>query len=49
MTVGSKDNWLNRHKIKLTKVFVYLSKIVHRVGVGKLKPARKVKEEDTLC
>lgn len=49
MTVHSKDNSLKRHKIKRTKVFVDLSKIVHGVGVGKLEPARKVKEEDALC
>lgn len=48
MIVHSKENLLDRLKIKLTKVFIDLSKIVHGVCVGKFEPGRK-KEEDTLC
>lgn len=41
MIIHSKDNSLDRLKVKLTKVFIDLSEIVHGVGVGELEPGKK--------
>lgn len=38
ITVHLKENLFDGHKLRLTKVFIDLSQIVHGVGVGKLKP-----------